>query len=72
MYVTRTNVDRQYTHTIERKFIQNIGGKFIQTIYVWRKSYGRQLIHTRYPIYPLSDITSTDIELPTVEFNIAH
>ena len=83
MYITRTNVEGKLVHTINRNFIQtkhitrtNIDGQFIQTIdrqffqIVYIKSTNIDGQFIQY-MYTLSDVTSTNIELSTMQFNTA-
>ena len=87
MYVMRMNVDGQLIQTIDIQLIQttyvkreNIDGKFICTIDGWfihtmystRTNIDGKFIQTMYPIQPLYDVTSTEVEISTMHLNIAH
>ena len=64
MYATRTNIDIKFIKTIEEQLIQ--------IVYGTRTNVDRKFIHTMQDMQPLYDITSTNNELYTLRFNIAH
>ena len=68
-YVMRMNVDGYYIQTIYGQAVKTNGGRLIETMYVMTKYIS---FRPGIPCSPFSDVTSMNVELTTVHFNISN